>query len=152
VWPIRILQSTLLIQYFTAGWCKILLGPWLHDSHVLWSQAQGWYRTEAAGLAFQYLPPALWGAMQWSALCFELLAPVLFGFRRLRPVGFLMGGAFQILTAVMMHQLVYFSLQMLCFYLLFVDDAVLHRLRAAMLSWWGRLTGAPRPATPSEGP
>jgi hypothetical protein len=150
VWPIRVLQATLLVQYCTAGWCKLAHGNWLGDSYVLWSQTQGWYRTDLAALVLRHLPAGAWPAMQWAALVFELLAPLLFGVRRLRPLAFLMGGAFQGLVALLMHQLVYFSLQMLCFYVLFVDDARLHRLRDAILAR-RRRSSEPLPDQPLPG-
>jgi hypothetical protein len=129
VWPIRILQATLLVQYATAGWCKVLHGTWLDDPLTLFSQAQGQYRTDLCSWMLRSLPLGAWTLMQHSALAFELLAPVLFAVRRLRPLAFAWGGTFQVGTALMMKDLIYFSLQMVSFYLLFVDDAWLHALR-----------------------
>jgi hypothetical protein len=128
-WPVRILQATLLLQYCTAGLCKVLHGDWLQDPYVLWTQAQGWYRTDLAALALRTLPKGSWAVMQYGALAFELLAPVLFGLRRLRPVAFLAGVVFQVSVALLMDRLIYFSLQLMSFYLLFLDDKQLHGLR-----------------------
>lgn len=129
VWPIRVLQATLLVQYWAAGWCKVLHGTWLQDPLTLFSQAQGYYRTDLASWMLRNLPLDAWTAMQHSALAFELLAPLLFAVRRLRPLGYVWGGAFQIGTALMMKDLIYFSVQMMSFYLLFMDESNLHALR-----------------------
>jgi hypothetical protein len=93
VWPVRVLQATLLVMYFTAGTCKVLWGDWLRDSHVLYSQVQGPYRTEAAAWLLRHLPREAWNLMQSLSLSLELLAPVLFTVRRLRPMGFALGVA-----------------------------------------------------------
>lgn len=128
-WPLRILQATLLIQYGTAGWCKILHGDWLQDPSVLWSQVQGVYRTEFASWLLQTLPQGVWSWMQYASLTFELTAPLLFMSKRLRPIALVWGFGFQMVVAMTMHLLIYFSLQMLCFYVLFLNDRTMHRLR-----------------------
>ncbi|HEY0132483.1 MAG TPA: hypothetical protein VGB85_00350, partial [Nannocystis sp.] len=62
----------------------------------------------------------------------EVLAPLLLGVRRLRPLGILMGVGMHVFIAVNMHLLIYFSLQILCFYVLFLDADLLSRLRAKL--------------------
>jgi hypothetical protein len=137
VWPVRILQATLVIQYFTAGWCKLVHGDWLADPYVMWTQMQGWYRTDLASHLLREYPAGLFSWLQYGALTFELGAPLLFGLRRFRPLGYAAGFVFQIGTALVAHQLIYFSLQMVCFYVLFVDEDRLRRLHS-------RLAGAAR--------
>ncbi len=139
VWPIRVLQATLLLQYATAGWCKAAHGPWLQDHTVLFTQVWGYYRTAFASLLITTLPLWAWGLMQWSALIFEACAPILFGVRRLRPLAFVWGASFQVLVALTMDRLILFSLQLLCFYVLFAEDRFLHKLRA----WLRRVSGFP---------
>lgn len=129
-WPVRVLQATLLIQYFTSGWAKIHPGDWLKHSDVLWTQVQGWYRTDFASWLLGILPMKGWALMQYGALSFELLSPLLFVIRPLRKIAFLWGVAFHLMIALTMHLLIFFSLQMLCFYILFVEPETLHRLRA----------------------
>ncbi len=129
VWPIRVLQATIVLQYFLAGLCKVLHGDWLENPYVLWTQAMGYYRTDLAALFLRTLPPAAWVAMEYTALGFELLAPLLFGVRRLRPLAFVLGVGFQVLSALLMDQLVYFGLQLLAFYVLFLDERFLHAVR-----------------------
>ena len=138
VWPIRVLQATLLIQYFTAGWCKIAHGDWLQNPYVLWSQVQGIYRTDFAAWMLRVLPVGVWVWMQYAALTFELLSPFLFIVKRFRPIGFLWGGGFQLIIALTMHQLIYFSLQLVAFYVLFLDDSTLHALRCQLKTWSGK--------------
>jgi len=144
IWPVRILQATVLTQYFTAGYCKMAHGDWLLNPHVLWTQTRGWYMTDLASWMLRTLPVGVFSWMQYGALTFELLSPVLFTWKRIRPVGFAWGFAFQIGTALIARQLIYFSLQMLCFYILFLDDEALHRGRRALLRLASRGAGAVR--------
>jgi hypothetical protein len=120
-WPLRVLQVTLIVHYVSAGWCKAFGGDWLARSDVLWTQVQGLYRTDIAAWLVDVVPRGGWAAMQHVALGFELLAPLLFVVHRLRPVAFVVGLGMHLVIALTMYKLTYFSLQMACFYLLFVD-------------------------------
>ena len=127
-WPVRVLQATLVIMYFGAGLAKAIYGDWLADPNVLWSQVQGGYRTEFAAFLLGALPKPMWSVAMYSGLAFELLAPVLLMIRRLRWVGIVWGALFQLLIAALMAKLIFFSLQVLAFYLLFLDPPLLSRL------------------------
>lgn len=131
-WPIRVLQVSLLIHYVASGLCKALRGDWLAYDDVLWVQVQGVYCTEAAAWLLRVLPAGVWTLLQHAALGFELFAPLLLVPRRLRPLGFLLGVGLHVVVAVTMYQLVYFSLQMISLYLVFVDPARLRRLLARL--------------------
>ncbi len=133
-WPVRAFQLTLVTHYFASGLCKSLHGDWLHYSDVLWLQIQGLYMTDAAAWLVRTLPAWLFTGQQHLALAFELLAPLLLGIRRLRPLGFVIGLGLHIVVAITMHQLIYFSLQMMCFYIVFLDPEALARWTA----WWRR--------------
>lgn len=133
-WPIRMLQLTLLTHYLASGLCKSLHGDWLLYDDVLWHQIQGYYMTDAAAWMVRTLPHWCFVAQQHMALGFELLAPVLLGVRRLRPLGFLIGVVMHLLIAVTMYQLIYFSLQMLCLYVVFIAPATLLRWRARLFA------------------
>jgi hypothetical protein len=126
-WPVRVLQGTLILQYLGAGACKALWGDWLDRSDVLWTQVQGVFMTDVAAALVRWLPPWGWTTIQHLALGFEVAAPVLFLVRRLRPVAFVLGLGMHAIIAATMAQLIWFSLQMACFYLLFVEP---RRLRA----------------------
>lgn len=117
--PLRVLQATLILQYFAAGLAKAG-GDWLKGGEVLWSQVQGVYRTDLAAWALRNLPMWAWSAQQHVSLAFELLAPLLFTVRRLLPVAFVLGIGFHLVIALMMKDLIFFSLQMWTFYLLFI--------------------------------
>ena len=129
VWPVRILQATLLILYFFCGWGKIFYGNWVEYPGVLWSQVQGPYRTDLAAWMLRTFPAGIWSWMQYATLTFELLAPFLFISRRFRVVGLWWGWGFQMMVALTMHQLIYFSLAVLSFYVLFLEEKTLHRIR-----------------------
>ena len=139
VWAERVLQATLVIHYFTAGWSKAVFGDWLVDRYALWTHVQGVYRTGIAAVLLETLPREAWAFMQTGALFFELSAPALFCIPALRPLAFGWGLAFQTMILLTMHQLVYFMLVMFSFYVLFVPPEQLHRLRVALRP------GAPRP-------
>jgi hypothetical protein len=126
-WPVRILQVSFVAHYFAAGVCKAVHGDWLVADDVLWVQVQGLYMTDAAAWLVRTLPAWAFTAQQHAALAFELLAPALLGVRRLRPIGMTVGIVMHLVIAVAMYQLIYFSLQMICFYALFVAPATLAR-------------------------
>jgi hypothetical protein len=119
-WPTRMLQLTVVGQYFASGLCKSINGDWWGGEDILWVQVQGIYMTDAAAWMVRTLPDWSWRVQQELALWFELLAPVLFGVKRLRPIAFVLGLGLHFVVALTMDQLIYFSLQMACFYLLFV--------------------------------
>jgi len=151
VWPIRILQATLILVYFTAGTCKAIFGEWLSDSHVLWVQLQGTYRTEAASWLLRTLPQPVWTVLQSLSLSFELLAPLLFMVRRFRPLGYIWGAGMHLGIAIGMNEFFYLSLQMVTFYVLFVEEETLRRLwtRVAPLGrieFGSRPTAVPNPS------
>lgn len=116
----RVIQWTLILQYFAAGLAKAN-GDWLKDGDVLLSQVLGVFRTEGAAWALNWLPEWTWTAQQQAALGFKLFAPLLFAHRRLLPVAVVMGFGFHFLIAVFMKDLIYFSLQMWTFYAMFIS-------------------------------
>ncbi|MBZ0165159.1 MAG: HTTM domain-containing protein [Candidatus Omnitrophica bacterium] len=130
-WALRTLQATLLIQYFTAGTCKTMFGDWFVHTDVLWSHVQGVYRTEAAAWMLRVLPKWSWAVQMMMAMVFEFVGPFLFLFRRTQMVAIVWGILFHLLIALTMHQLIYFSLQMMTFYILFLpeDKLFLHPRR-----------------------
>jgi hypothetical protein len=134
-WPTRCLQLLLVTQYFASGFCKTLHGDWWGGEDVLWMQVQGIYMTDAAAWMVRTLPHGVWWVQQQIALWFELLAPLLFALPRLRPVAFVIGLGLHAVVALTMDQLIYFSLQMACFYLLFIPP-----------EWAAKLTPKPSAA------
>jgi hypothetical protein len=130
-WPLRVLQATLLLQYFGAGICK-LRGDWLDGSQVLWSQAQDVYMTDLSAWMVRELPAWVWAGLQHGALAFELLAPILFCVRRLRPIAFVWGLAMHLGIGLMMYRVGYFSASVVAYYVLFVDEQRLLALRGRL--------------------
>ena len=122
-WPTRMLQLLLVLMYAASGLCKTLHGDWWGGEDVLWMQVQGLYMTDLAAWMVRSLPEWSWVMQQQLALWFELLAPLLFVFARLRPIAFVLGLGLHLVVALTMDQLLYFSLQMACFYLLFLPPA-----------------------------
>jgi len=121
-WPIRIIQITLLIQYCVAGLCKVIHGDWDTNPDVLWTFTQGHYCTELCAGMLRVTPKIMWTAMMYISLFFEILAPLLFGIKKLRWIAISIGLIFQIMVALTMHQLIYFSAQIMSFYILFIDE------------------------------
>lgn len=145
-WALRTIQMTIIIQYFTAGLCKVSHGDWVYTYNnadqtrewfpspdTLWTHIQGCYCTDIAAWMLRSIDETtdmwLWSCMMYSALLFELAAPVLFGFRKLRPLGYFWGFGFQMVIAITMHQLIFFSLQLVSFYVAFFDVNTLYLLR-----------------------
>ena len=116
---LRVLQASLILIYLAAGLVKVE-GAWISNPDVLWSQVQGLYRTEITAWLLNLLPHGAWSAMQHFALAFELLAPLLFTVGRLRVFTLLFGLTFHLTIALLMKDLIYFSLQMAAFYALFI--------------------------------
>jgi hypothetical protein len=127
-WATRMLQLTVVGQYFASGLCKAINGDWWGGEDVLFMQIQGVYMTDAAAWLVRTLPHWAWRVQQELALWFELLAPILFAVRRLLPLAFVLGLGLHLMVAVTMDQLIYFSLQMACFYLLFIPPEWARRL------------------------
>jgi hypothetical protein len=132
-WALRALQLTFVLQMFGAGVCKVRFGDWLGHSDTLWCQVQLPFMTDVAAWMVRELPMVVWAGLQHLALGFELAAPLLFLVPRLRPLGYLLGAGMLLVIAATMYQLVFFSLQLVCFFALFVDEERLHRWRAAVL-------------------
>jgi hypothetical protein len=128
-WPLRALQFTLIVQLFGAGVCKLRFGDWWAHSDTLWHQVQLSFMTDAAAWMVRELPMSAWAGLQHLALAFELLAPLLFMVRRLRPLGYVLGLGMFAMIAVTMRELIFFALQMCAFFVLFVDEDRLARLR-----------------------
>ena len=124
---LRVLQATLILQYFAAGLAKAE-GDWLKYHDILWSDVQGVFRTDFAAFALRHLPKWAWTAQQHLSLAFELSAPLLFTIRRLRPVALAVGIGFHLMIALMMKDLIFFSLQMWTFYALFITSEEWRRL------------------------
>jgi hypothetical protein len=116
---LRVLQATLMLQYFAAGLAK-MDGDWIKSGDVLWGQVQGVYRTELAAWALRHLPLWNWTVQQYLSLFFEVTAPLLFAIQRLRPIAFVLGIGFHLVIALLMKDLIFFSTQMWTFYALFI--------------------------------
>ncbi len=119
---LRIIQATLILQYFSAGVSKAFVGDWLTHGDVLYTQVQGIFRTETAAWMLRTLPIWAWTVMQWVALIFELEAPVLFTLRKMRPVAFVLGMGMHLMIALTMNHLIQFACVMWSFYALFVTS------------------------------
>jgi len=117
--PVRLLQLGMVAIYFSSGWNKAVFGDWLAWPNVLQSALSGIYMNEAAAWALRMLPGWIWTILQYFTLVFELFSPVLFFSRRWRCFAMVAGCFFHIGIAVFMDQLIFFSLQMMSFYLLF---------------------------------
>lgn len=134
-WAFRILQITILVQFFTAGTSKYFGGDWHAHTDVLWTQVQGIYRTDIAAWMLRTLPKSAWTAMQHIALAFELAGPFLLLWKRTRWIGLIWALGFVSLIALTMKQLIYFMLQIVAFLVLFVS--------ARELRWGWAITGDP---------
>lgn len=132
VWPVRVIQATLLIQYGTAGTCKIFFGDWMYRSDVLFTHSVGVYRTSLAALFAAYVPMIGWTITAIYALLFELLAPILFILKSTKNLTILAGIALHVGIALMMKDLIYFSLQMMSFYLLFLSLDELQHIKTTI--------------------
>lgn len=157
---LRLLQATLLLQYFASGLAK-MNAEWLASPEVLWSHVQGLHRTDFAAWALRTMPKWSWSVQQYLALAFEVLAPLLFGIRFLRSGALAFGFCFHLLIALLMQDLILYAVVMWSFYPLFLPASfwrpVCNELQAARHSfgpalklllastfgvgWWRKLGG-----------
>jgi hypothetical protein len=91
---IRFLQALPVVIYSASGIAKAR-GDWLSQPLVLWTHLHDSYQTPVAFALASILPGWAWTVSQGLVLVFELLAPLWFGVRRLRP--------FAVAFAVAMH-------------------------------------------------
>ncbi len=117
--PLRLLQASLLLNYFASGLAK-MEGDWLQSGDVLWSVVQGIHRTDFGAWALSAWPKWVWTFQQHISLAFEVGAPLWFLIRSLRPFAIGFGLIFHLMIALLMHDLIFFSLLMWSFYALFV--------------------------------
>lgn len=120
-WPLHILRIFLATTYFVGGWSKAVHGDWLTNSHTLWSQMQIYYMNRYSAWLVRELPIGFWSTVQWGVVVFEISAPVLFFYRKLLPVAFLLGAALHLGIGLLMQDVLTFGLAMLCFYPLFTS-------------------------------
>lgn len=128
-WPVRILQATLMIIYFTSAVSKGFLGDWLSHSDVVWTVIQGTFRTDLSALLLRMLPKWCFTLPMIFVLAFEFLAPVLLGDKRLRPWGVAAGVLLHVGLASMMSTVFFFSLLMITYYVLFLPASTLHQVQ-----------------------
>ncbi len=126
--PVRLVQGTLICMYLASGIAKGFSGDWLKHNDVLYTLMQGVFRTDFAAWCLRTLPVWSWTTMQWTTLLFELEAPVLFCVQKLRPIAFVTGIGLHLMIALMMKNLIFFSVQMVSFYALFVTPEQWRRL------------------------
>ncbi|MDA2920651.1 hypothetical protein MYX76_14355 [Desulfobacterota bacterium AH_259_B03_O07] len=134
VWPIRVLQATILIQFGTAGWCKLFHGDWNLFPDTLWTHVQGLYCTDIAAWMLRTFPEWTWIPFMYMALGFEIFGPIILLCRKIRWVGIIWGLCFLFIIALTMYKLFFFSFQLACFFLLFMDEKSLYRLYSSKFS------------------
>ena len=112
-WIPRFFQATLLIQYGSAGICKMVSGNWIVppikklfmgdstefmeflskdplylinivEPDIVWSQSQGHYKNILSAYAVNYMPLPLWWVLAFSTIVFEFGAPFFFLWKRTR--------------------------------------------------------------------
>jgi hypothetical protein len=132
-WIIRFFQLTLVVQYFCAGICKINPGDWLLSFDVIWTQAQGHYKNSVAAWAVNSLPLFCWHGFAVFTLVFECLAPILFFWKRTRWLAIISGLLLHIGIALLMKDLIYFSLQMVVSYVFFIRPDEIASFKSRLL-------------------
>ena len=73
---------------------RFAIGTWFQNPYTLYSQLHGHYCTDACAQALYFVPLQGWTVFMYSALIFELIAPVLFMRRSLRPLAMVWGIGF----------------------------------------------------------
>ena len=142
-WPVRTVQATLLIQYCTAGTCKAYWGDWMDHTDILFGHSVGIYRTWIAGLVVTYMPHFFFVALSATSLAFEIFAPVLFMWKRTRLFACAFGVLLHAGIALLMKDLIFFSQQMVTFYVVFLPTSWVlladGKIDATVRGWWQKL-------------
>lgn len=141
--PVRVIQATLLIEYWAAGWTKSFgEGAWLKHADSLQLVIQGFHRTDLAAWFLRTMPPMFWTVGQFSTLVFEIGAPVWFTWKRTRWVAIASGFLLHLGIALLMKNLIFFSAQMWGFYPLFITPEEWRKLgRWCEERFWRRRLG-----------
>lgn len=139
---VRAFQAMLVTLYFVTGLAKVYGGgDWLQHSDVVWTHAQGYYRTTITAWLLRHLPMWGWAVIQFSVLIFEVGAPLLFGWAKSRPFAIVFGLLFHLGIALMMKAVWVFSLQMAAFYVLFLPEPAARDILARTALVWRALAG-----------
>ena len=131
-WIVRIIQLTLTIQYTASGFCK-MHGDWLDDStlvrlNIVWTQSQGHYKNLISAWAVNDLPMPIWGMLAVTTLVFETGAVVFFFWKRTRLWTVFLGLMMHVAIAILMKDLIYFSMQMMMAYVFFLPESWVERI------------------------
>ena len=136
--PVRIIQATLLIEYWAAGWTKCFgEGAWLKHADTLQLIVMGFHRTDLAAWFLRTMPPMFWTLGQMTTLVFEVGAPIWFTWKRTRWLAVAFGLSLHLGIALMMKNLIFFAAQMWSFYPLFVTPDEWRKL-GMLLDKFGR--------------
>ena len=157
-WVPRFFQATLVLQYSTAGICKMVSGNWLIspikkllsgdtsefwefaatnpmylinivEPDIVWGQSQGHYKNIISAYAVNYMPLPLWWCLAATTMIFETGAIFFFTWKKTRVPIVILGVFFHIGIAILMKDLIFFSLQMITAYVFFVPSGWLYTLR-----------------------
>lgn len=109
---VRFFQLSLPIFYFSSGLSKAS-GDWIHDPLVLWSHVHDSYQTWVAWFAANHLTSWMWTAMQYTALVFEVGAPLWFGLPWTRKYAMLYGIAMHTMIGLMFGPVIWFAILMI---------------------------------------
>lgn len=121
-YPLELVKWTFLIHYMNAGIAKMAHGDWLVHADVMWSQAQGHYRNWLSAWTLNALPAWVYSILMYLFLVFETTAIIGLNWTKTRRWYVFIGLGGHLIIALLMDQLIYFSLQMASFYLVLLDD------------------------------
>jgi len=116
-WPAFLIRIYLIVVYFGSGWRKAIYGNWLDRPDVLFHSMSGYYVTNLLRLLDPIIPMFIWNLMQFVTIGFELGAPLLLLHPSFRRFGVIMGCSLHLGIAFLMKGLIYFSFQMMVFYI-----------------------------------
>jgi uncharacterized membrane protein YphA (DoxX/SURF4 family) len=143
---IRFFQTLLVVMYLGSGICK-LRGDWIDQPLVLWTHLHDSYQTAFTWAVARFTPGAVWAALRWVVLVFEVGAPVWFLVPATRPFALAVGFSLHVMIGLCFGPVLWFALLMM----------VLLLAGFAPARWLARLDRAgeppdqrPPPAAPSR--
>lgn len=141
-WLARIIQITLGLQYTASGFCK-MDGGWIRNGELVWNtvwtQSQGHYKNLISAWAVNDLPMPFWYGITLLTIVFETGAIILFFWNRTRLATVFIGIAMHIGIAILMKDLIFFSVQMMTAYVFFLPETWIVEFNRRWKGFWSKL-------------
>jgi hypothetical protein len=148
VWPIRLMQLNVLLIYVISLPNKLADEvAWWDGTAIYWTMMNSTWCRHPGWLIFAYWPVS--ALATYGTVFVEGTFPVLVWFRRTRLWSLAAIASLHLGIALMLQNVTFFTLSMVCSFWLFVPPETTRRLGAALAARAGRLSGRKAAGTPA---